>query len=197
VRNILRMKDLVFATHNANKANEVRALLAASYRILTLDEIGCDIDIPETGKTFAENAGLKTRFVRERFKLDSFGDDSGLEVEALNQEPGIFSARYSGRGDVANYELVLENLKGKTNRKARFRTVISLLLSGEEHLFEGTLPGVITEVPVGSYGFGYDPIFMPEGFDVTLAQMTMVQKNEISHRAIAMRKLVKFLGEQE
>jgi XTP/dITP diphosphohydrolase len=191
------MKDLVFATHNANKANEVRALLAASYRILTLDDIGCDIDIPETGKTFAENAELKTRFLREQFKLDSFGDDSGLEVEALNQEPGIFSARYSGRGDVANYELVLEKLKGKGNRKARFRTVISLLLSGEEHLFEGTLPGVITEVPVGSYGFGYDPIFMPEGFDVTLAEMTMVQKNEISHRAIAMRKLIKFLGEQE
>jgi XTP/dITP diphosphohydrolase len=191
------MKDLVFATHNANKAKEVRALLAASYRILTLDDIGCDIDIPETGKTFAENAGLKTRFLREQFKLDSFGDDSGLEVEALNQEPGIFSARYSGRGDVANYELVLEKLKGKGNRKARFRTVISLLLSGEEHLFEGTLPGVITEVPVGSYGFGYDPIFIPEGFDFTLAEMTMVQKNEISHRAIAMRKLIKFLGEQE
>jgi XTP/dITP diphosphohydrolase len=196
-RNILMMKDLVFATHNANKAKEVRALLAASYRILTLDDIGCDIDIPETGKTFAENAGLKTRFLREQFKLDSFGDDSGLEVEALNQEPGIFSARYSGRGDVANYELVLEKLKGKGNRKARFRTVISLLLSGEEHLFEGTLPGVITEVPVGSYGFGYDPIFIPEGFDFTLAEMTMVQKNEISHRAIAMRKLIKFLGEQE
>jgi XTP/dITP diphosphohydrolase len=190
------MKDLVFATHNANKANEVRAILAASYQIRTLDDIGCDVDIPETGKTFAENAGLKTRFLRAQYKLDSFGDDSGLEVEALNQEPGIFSARYSGGGDVANYELVLEKLKGESNRRAQFRTVISLLLGEEEQLFEGILPGVITERPIGNNGFGYDPIFMPDGYDITLAEMTMVQKNNISHRAIAMKKLIQFLEEQ-
>jgi XTP/dITP diphosphohydrolase len=190
------MMDLVFATHNANKATEVRALLAASYHIKTLDDIGCDVDIPETGKTFAENAGLKTKFLKTHYQTDSFGDDSGLEVAALNQEPGIFSARYSGLGDVANYELVLEKLKGQSNRRAQFRTVISLLLGDNEYLFEGTLPGAITEQPVGSNGFGYDPIFRPDGFDITLAEMTMEQKNEISHRAIAMRKLVKFLEEQ-
>jgi XTP/dITP diphosphohydrolase len=190
------MKEIVFATHNKNKATEVRALLAASYTILTLDDIGCQTDIPETGNSFAENASLKSNYVSTHFNMDCFADDSGLEVEALNNEPGIYSARYSGKGDVANYELVLEKLKGVENRKARFRTVISLLQNGKEYFFEGELPGLILDAPVGSNGFGYDPVFQPEGYEISLAEMTMEQKNAISHRAMAMKKLIAFLSEQ-
>ncbi len=188
------MKDLVFATHNKNKAAEVSALLAGHYRILNLDDIGCTTDIPETGNTFAENASLKSNFVVSQFQLDCFADDSGLEVEALNNAPGIYSARYSGGGDVANYNLVLEKLQGLTKRKAQFRTVISLNQGGQEHFFEGVLTGVITQAPVGNNGFGYDPIFQPDGYDITLAQMTMEEKNAISHRALAMKKLIHFLS---
>lgn len=190
------MKEIVFATHNKNKAGEVRALLAQKYKILTLDDIGCDTDIPETGNSFAENASLKSNYVFTNFKMDCFADDSGLEVEALNNEPGIYSSRYSGGGDVANYQLVLEKLIGLQSRKARFRTVISLLQSGKEYFFEGVLNGVIRDTPVGSNGFGYDPIFQPDGYNVSLAEMTMEQKNTISHRAVAMRKLIAFLSGQ-
>jgi XTP/dITP diphosphohydrolase len=190
------MKDLVFATYNKNKANEVRAMLAHSYRILSLDDIGCAAEIEETGNTFAENASLKSSFVVSNFQLDCFADDSGLEVEALNNAPGIYSARYSGGGDEANYKLVLEKLQGVANRNARFQTVISLNQGGQEYFFEGVLNGVITDTPAGDNGFGYDPIFQPDGFDVTLAQMSMEEKNAISHRAIAMKKLLAFLSEQ-
>lgn len=190
------MKDLVFATHNKKKAEEVRALLADQYNILTLDDIGCLNDIPETGSSFAENASLKSGYVASNFKMDCFADDSGLEVEALNNEPGIYSARYSGGGDVANYNLVLAKLKGKEDRRARFRTVISLLQGGNEYFFEGELPGVIREIPIGSNGFGYDPVFQPDGYEISLAEMTMEQKNSISHRAMAMKKLINFLKEQ-
>jgi XTP/dITP diphosphohydrolase len=190
------MKDIVFATHNKNKAAEVRILLADSYTVLTLDDIGCNTEIPETGSSFAENASLKSNYVATNFKMDCFADDSGLEVDALNNEPGIYSARYSGNGDVANYQLVLEMLKGLENRKARFRTVISLLQQGKEYFFEGLLPGVIRDTPIGNNGFGYDPIFQPDGYEISLAEMTMEQKNAISHRAIAMKKLISFLSEQ-
>lgn len=190
------MKDLVFATHNKKKAEEVRALLADQYNILTLDDIGCLDDIPETGSSFAENASLKSGYVASNFKMDCFADDSGLEVEALNNEPGIYSARYSGGDDVANYNLVLAKLKGKEDRRARFRTVISLLQDGNEYFFEGELPGVIRETPIGSNGFGYDPVFQPDGYEISLAEMTMEQKNSISHRAMAMKKLINFLKEQ-
>ena len=190
------MKDLVFATHNKKKAEEVRALLADQYNILTLDDIGCLDDIPETGSSFAENASLKSGYVASNFKMDCFADDSGLEVEALNNEPGIYSARYSGGDDVANYNLVLDKLKGKEDRRARFRTVISLLQGGNEYFFEGELPGVIRETPIGSNGFGYDPVFQPDGYEISLAEMTMEQKNSISHRAMAMKKLINFLKEQ-
>ena len=190
------MKDLVFATHNKKKAEEVRALLADQYNILTLDDIGCLDDIPETGSSFAENASLKSGYVASNFKMDCFADDSGLEVEALNNEPGIYSARYSGGGDVANYNLVLAKLKGKEDRRARFRTVISLFQDGNEYFFEGELPGVIRETPIGSNGFGYDPVFQPDGYEISLAEMTMEQKNSISHRAMAMKKLINFLKEQ-
>jgi XTP/dITP diphosphohydrolase len=191
------MKQLVFATNNQYKTEEVKTLLSGKYEVLNLRDIGCSTDIPETADSFAGNAGLKSRFVFERYQLDCFGDDSGLEVEALNNEPGIYSARYAGeRGDRANLELVLQKMEGQENRKARFRTVISLLQNGEEYLFEGTIHGTLRTVPVGTNGFGYDPIFEPEGYQQTFAEMDMAQKNEISHRAIAMAKLIEFLKQQ-
>jgi XTP/dITP diphosphohydrolase len=191
------MKQLVFATNNQYKTEEVKTLLSGKYEVLNLRDIGCSTDIPETADSFAGNAGLKSRFVFERYQLDCFGDDSGLEVEALNNEPGIYSARYAGeRGDRANLELVLQKMEGQENRKARFRTVISLLQNGEEYLFEGTINGTLRTAPVGTNGFGYDPIFEPEGYLQTFAEMDMAQKNAISHRAIAMSKLIDFLKQQ-
>jgi XTP/dITP diphosphohydrolase len=190
------MKQLVFATHNANKLAEVQFMLQAHYHVIGLDDLGYEGEIPETGATFAENASLKTHFVFERFGLDCFGDDSGLEVEALNQEPGIYSARYSGAGEKANIDLILEKLDGVENRKARFKTVVSLLHEGKEHFFEGELKGSIIKAPIGDNGFGYDPIFQPDGYDITLAQMSMVEKNAISHRAMATRQLKDWLISQ-
>jgi len=191
------IKQLVFATNNVNKTKEVSNLLAGQYEVLNLKDIGCTTDIPETADTFAGNAGLKSRFVVENFNLDCFADDSGLEVEALNNEPGIYSARYAGqRGDEANLELVLQKMQGQQNRTARFITVISLIQNGEEFLFEGVIQGTIRESPAGNNGFGYDPVFQPDGYQITFAEMDMEQKNKISHRAIAMRKLIVFLKEQ-
>lgn len=187
------MKQLVFATHNKNKLAEVQALLAGKYQVSGLTELGITEEIPENGSSFAENASLKTHYVYERLQLDCFGDDSGLEVEALNQEPGIYSARYSGKGDLANTQLVLQKMEGEANRKARFKTVISLLSEGQEYFFEGQLDGTITLEPRGTQGFGYDPIFQPDGYNITLAEMTMAEKNAISHRALAMKKLLKWL----
>ena len=190
-------RQLVFATNNQYKTEEVKTLLSGQYEVLNLKDIGCSTDIPETADSFAGNAGLKSRFVADHFNLDCFGDDSGLEVEALNNEPGIYSARYAGgRGDAANLRLVLQKLEGQQNRKARFRTVISLMQDGKEFLFEGVVNGTIRETPAGGNGFGYDPVFEPEGYQQTFAEMSMEQKNEISHRAIAMRKLIAFLKEQ-
>lgn len=191
------MKQLVFATNNENKTSEVRNLLAGQYQVLNLKDIGCTTDIPETADSFAGNAELKSSFVAENFKLDCFADDSGLEVEALNNEPGIYSARYAGeRGDQANLKLVLQKMEGQQNRKARFRTVVSLIQGAERFIFEGVIEGTIRETPTGGKGFGYDPIFQPDGYQQTFAEMSMEQKNEISHRAIAMRKLITFLKEQ-
>lgn len=191
------MKDLVFATNNQYKADEVSKLLDGQYKILTLKNIGCDVDIPETGSTFAENAALKSSYIFENYSLDCFGDDSGLQIDALNDEPGIFSARYSGvRDDQKNLELVLEKMSGVLDRKARFTTVISLAHAGQNHFFEGIIEGVIVDKPTGDKGFGYDPIFQPNGYDLTFAEMTISQKNEISHRAIAMSKLIEFLKYQ-
>jgi XTP/dITP diphosphohydrolase len=188
------IKTLVFATHNQHKADEVTSMLSGQYQVLTLDGIGCSTDIPETGKTFAENALLKSTYVVENYKIDCFSDDSGLEVEALNFEPGIYSARYSGvKDDLKNLELVLEKMQGITNRKARFRTVISLVQGEKNHFFEGVIQGTLREAPSGTKGFGYDPIFQPDGYEETFAEMTKEQKNTISHRAIAMQKLIAFL----
>jgi XTP/dITP diphosphohydrolase len=191
------MRKLVFATQNQHKTAEVRTLLSDQYEVLNLADIGCTTDIPETGSTFAENAALKTSYVYENYQLDCFADDSGLEVEALNNEPGIYSARYAGgAGDAANLDLVLAKMKGQTNRKARFKTVVSLIHNNESYLFEGVIEGTIREERAGEQGFGYDPIFQPDGYDITFAEMTMAQKNEISHRAQAMRKLITFLKAQ-
>lgn len=191
------MRELVFATNNQHKTQEVRNLLMNEYKVLNLNDIGCDTDIPETGDTFAENATLKSRYVADHYQMDCFADDSGLEIEVLNQEPGIFSARYSGiKDDKENLNLVLQKMKGETNRKARFKTVISLIRNGEVFLFEGIINGTIRAESVGEKGFGYDPIFEPVGYDITFAEMSMDQKNQISHRALAMKKLITFLKEQ-
>jgi len=188
------MKQLVFATNNNHKTEEVKALLWPHYEVLNLIDIGSLTDIPETGASFAENARLKSSYVTEHFKLNCFADDSGLEVEALNNEPGIFSARYSGsRGDEQNLNFLLKKMQGVANRKARFKTVISLMKDGENYLFEGVITGELRFEPIGTMGFGYDPIFQPNGYTETFAQMAMEMKNQISHRAIAMKKLIEFL----
>lgn len=192
------MRELVFATNNQHKTQEVRNLLLNDYKVLNLNDIGCTTDIPETGSTFAENATLKSSYVTEHYQLDCFADDSGLEIEALNQEPGIFSARYSGvKDDQTNLNLVLQKMEGQVDRKARFRTVISLMRGTENFLFEGIINGTILERAIGTQGFGYDPIFVPDGYDQTFAEMSMEQKNQISHRALAMKKLISFLKEQK
>jgi len=189
-------KKLVFATNNSHKTEEVANILAPEYQVLNLKDINCLVDIPETGSTFAENATLKSTYVYQNYQLDCFSDDSGLEVDVLNNEPGIFSARYSGvKDDNTNLQLLLKNMEGKSNRKARFKTVISLLKNGENHLFEGVIEGTIRTEPTGTKGFGYDPIFQPNGYDVTFAEMEMSEKNRISHRALAMQKLIDFLRE--
>ncbi|WP_216641679.1 RdgB/HAM1 family non-canonical purine NTP pyrophosphatase [Pedobacter ginsengisoli] len=191
------LPELVFATNNKHKTEEIGNLLVNQYKVLNLKDIGCDVDIPETGDSFAENAKLKTSYVTDNFDLDCFADDSGLEIEALNNEPGIYSARYSGvRDDLKNLNLVLKKMEGETNRKAHFKTVISLNKGNKNYLFEGIVYGNIIQAPIGQDGFGYDPIFMPLGYDRTFAQMSMAEKNEISHRAIAMKKLIAFLKEQ-
>lgn len=186
--------QLVFATQNANKTIEVREILAHKYQVLNLTDIGCNVDIPETGDTFAENATLKSMYVVQNYQIDCFADDSGLEVEALNNEPGIYSARYSGeRGDRQNMMFLLQKMEGISNRNARFKTVISLVHKGVNHLFEGVINGKIRLAPTGENGFGYDPIFEPDGYTQTFAEMDLELKNKISHRALAMKKLIEFL----
>lgn len=188
--------QLVFATNNNYKTEEVRQILAPKYSVLNLTDIGCDVDIPENGDTFAANATLKSSYVVAHYNLDCFADDSGLEVEALNNEPGIFSARYSGkRGDAENMQYLLHKMEGIENRNARFKTVISLFKDGENYIFEGVIAGQLRTEPVGDKGFGYDPIFEPNGYNITFAQMDMAEKNRISHRALAMQKLITFLKE--
>lgn len=188
------ISSLVFATNNHHKSTEVGQILAPQYKVLNLQDIGCDVDIPETGDTFAENAFLKSSYVVKHYQMDCFADDSGLEVEALNNEPGIYSARYSGqRGDAINMQYLLQKMKGLTNRNARFITVISLIKNGQNYLFEGTIEGTIIHEPMGEKGFGYDPIFVPNGYDITFAQMDAELKNKISHRALATKKLINFL----
>ena len=188
-------EQLVFATNNLHKIEEVTAKLGGSIDLKTLNDIGCYDEIIENGSTFSENASIKSHFIFEKYGLDCFGDDSGLEVEALQGEPGVFSARYAGKhGDhSANMDKLLTNLEHLENRRARFITVISLICKGTEYFFEGTVSGHIRLERSGNGGFGYDPIFEPEGFDRTFAEMSLEEKNKLSHRARAVEKLVAFL----
>ena len=189
--------QLVFATNNQHKLEEVQSKVGNTFKIISLYEIGCNGDIEETGLTLEENASIKSKFIHDKFGVDCFADDTGLEIEALNNEPGVFSARYSGERDfVKNMNLVLKNLENNPNRKARFRTVISLILNNQEYLFEGIVNGNIRTKPIGSAGFGYDPIFQPEGYAITFAEMDLAEKNKISHRGIAMQKLIDFLNQE-
>lgn len=186
--------ELIFASNNQHKVEEIQAIVGKDLILKSLNDIGCFDEIPETGDTFAENAGQKSRYIFDRYQHDCFGDDSGLEIDALNGEPGVYSARYSGSRDFEkNMQLVLERLAGSADRKARFKTVISLILKGEEYLFEGTVEGTITRQRLGSQGFGYDPIFQPDGYNISFAEMDIAEKNRISHRAKAMEKLLAFL----
>jgi non-canonical purine NTP pyrophosphatase, rdgB/HAM1 family len=189
------MRKLIFATNNEHKLEEVKSLLSKRYTILGLKDIGDDTDIPETGDTLEENAMIKADYLWNNYGYNCFADDTGLEVEALNNAPGVYSARYAGedKNSVANMEKVLSELEDKTNRKARFRTVIALILDGKRYLFEGKVEGTITLFPQGTAGFGYDPIFQPDGYDKTFAELGLDVKNEISHRARAIQELALFL----
>jgi XTP/dITP diphosphohydrolase len=199
-------KKLVFATNNAHKIEEVQALLAAGgdevasrYEILSLADIGCTEEIPETSDTFAGNALQKAEFVKVRYGYDCFADDSGLEVRALGMDPGVRSARYAtdGHDSEANINKLLNNMKNVSDRTAQFRTVIVLLMDGERFDFEGICRGRITTERSGCEGFGYDPVFAPEGHEVTFAEMSMSDKNAISHRGKAVRALVSFLNDKQ
>lgn len=190
------MQQLVFATNNQHKLEEVAAKIKDKFKLLSLADIGCTDDIEETGTTFRENASIKSHYIYEKYKLNCFGDDSGLEIDALNGEPGVYSARYAGEhgNRDANIAKVLRNFGGETNRKARFRTVISLMWNGEEYFFDGTVEGSIRTSPSGNDPFGYNPIFEPEGYNVTFAEISLDEKNRISHRAKAMDQLIGFLS---
>ena len=189
-------RKLVFATNNAHKLEEVAAILGDQVELLSLNDIGCQADIPETAETLEGNALLKSSYIYKNYHLDCFADDTGLEVEALNGAPGVYSARYAGgegHDAQANMLKLLHELDGKGNRKAQFRTAISLILDGKEYLFEGVIKGEIIKEKRGDSGFGYDPVFMPEGYDRTFAELGNDIKNQISHRALAVQKLCEFL----
>ena len=191
----MKMK-LVFATNNAHKLEEIREMAGGQYEIVSLKEIGCQEEIPEEQDMLEGNALQKARFVKERYGADCFADDTGLEIAALGGEPGVRSARYAGEGhdSEANMRKVLAKMEGVDDRRARFRTVIALILDGEEHLFEGEVRGEILREKHGAEGFGYDPIFRPEGFAESFAEMSLDAKNAISHRGRATRALIRFLN---
>ena len=186
---------LVFATNNPHKLRELQAILGESFELLSLKDIGCEEEIPEEQPTLEGNARQKSFYVYKKYGYSCFADDTGLEIEALNGEPGVYSARYAGeaKDPQANMDKVLAKLENANNRKARFRTVISLVLDGEEKQFEGTVEGEITKEKRGGSGFGYDPIFLPAGYKKTFAEMSLADKNQISHRARAVQKLVEYL----
>lgn len=192
-----KMRKLVFATNNAHKLEEVRAILGENIEVLSLDDIGCHADIPETAETLEGNAALKAEYIYEHYGLDCFADDTGLEVEALDGAPGVYSARYAGgegHDSEANMKKLLKELEGKDNRRAQFRTAICLIESGKEYLFEGIVKGGIIEEKRGASGFGYDPVFVPEGYGETFAEMGGEEKNKISHRARAVQQLCAYLN---
>lgn len=190
------MNKIVFATNNQHKLAEIRAMLKGKFEVIGLDELGCFEEIPETADTLEGNASQKSNYIFTRYHVNCFADDTGLEIEALNNEPGVYSARYAGEAKSAldNMQKVLKNLQGVKNRKARFRTVISLIQDGEEHLFEGNVDGEITQEMSGEKGFGYDPVFKPKDFKKTFAEFTQDEKNAISHRGRAVQKLIDYLN---
>lgn len=195
----IKRAELVFATNNAHKLSEIRAIFGDTLHILSLADIDCHDDIPETANTLEGNALIKARWVKERYGYDCFADDTGLEVEALNGAPGVHTARYAypDRHDPeANTQKLLAALKGSTNRAAQFRTAIALILNGEEHVFEGVVRGEIATEKRGTEGFGYDPVFIPEETGRTFAELGTDVKNKISHRARAVAKLVEYLSKQ-
>ncbi|MBU8893000.1 MAG: non-canonical purine NTP diphosphatase [Bacteroidales bacterium] len=187
--------ELVFATNNQHKLKEVQFLLGDKIKLLSLKDIGCSEEIPEDYETLKENASQKARYIYDRYKMNCFADDTGLEIDALNGEPGVYSARYAGEPCTFddNNKKVLEKLQGIKNRKACFKTVISLILDGKEYFFEGQVDGEILTEKTGKDGFGYDPVFKPVECDLSFAEMSMEEKNKISHRARATKKLVGFL----
>ena len=188
---------ILFATNNAHKLQEVQQILGADYLLVTPHQCGVDEEVPEEQETLEGNALQKARYLFERTGLDCFADDTGLEVAALNGAPGVHSARYatSGHDFAANMRLLLHNLEGVEDRSARFRTVVALILGGQEYLFEGEVRGTIMQEPAGEGGFGYDPVFRPEGYDLSFAEMAPEEKNRISHRGRAVAKLAAFLAE--
>lgn len=188
-------KKLVFVTNNAHKLEEISQILGDKIDLLSLKDINCQEDIPETADTLEGNAFQKASYIHQKYGYDCFADDTGLEVEALNGEPGVFSARYAGSGhdSEANMQKLLQNLIGKTNRKAQFRTSICLIFDGKVHTFEGICKGIIIEEKRGETGFGYDPIFVPEGYENTFAELGNNIKNQISHRAKAVEALCTYL----
>ncbi|MFT5309284.1 MAG: XTP/dITP diphosphohydrolase [Bacteroidia bacterium] len=188
--------EIVFASNNAHKLEEVKSKLPAEFKVLSLKEVLGDVDIPETGTTLDANAIIKAKYVFDKTGKNCFADDTGLEISALNGEPGVYSARYAGESCSFqdNMDKVLKGLHGVEDRSAQFRTSICLYLNGEQHLFEGAVQGKILAEEHGGDGFGYDPIFRPDGFKESFAQMTIAQKNEISHRGLAVQKLVEFLS---
>ncbi len=189
------MKQLVFATNNPHKLEEIRMAVGNRLEILSLEEIGCWEDIPETADTLEGNASQKSHYVKDKYGYDCFADDTGLEVEAIGGKPGVYSARYAGPGHdhEKNMEKLLAEMKEEKNRKCRFRTVISLIREGREHFFEGIVNGNLLHEKHGEKGFGYDPIFQPDEYNTSFAEMNMEDKNRISHRGKAIRKLIRFL----
>lgn len=189
--------EIIFATHNKNKLKEVQIMMPENIKLLSLDDIGMHEEIPETSNTISGNAAQKVVFIRERYDLPVFADDTGLEVGSLNNEPGVYSARYAGeqKNSEDNMTLLLKKLEEKSDRSARFVTVFALDMANNQTIFEGICEGVITKQRSGQDGFGYDPIFIPRGFDKTFAQMSLVEKGQVSHRGIALRKLIAYLSQ--
>jgi XTP/dITP diphosphohydrolase len=190
---------LCMATNNAHKIAEIKPLLDDSVQLVSLNDVGCREELPETGDTLEANSWQKAQYVWDHYGVSCFADDTGLEVEALDGEPGVYSAMYAGpqRDSGDNMQLLLRKLEGKTNRKAQFRTCITLILDGQKHQFEGIVKGTLLEAPRGSGGFGYDPLFVPDGYAQAFAEMPLSEKNKISHRSRAVQELIRFLGQKE
>lgn len=193
------MKKIIFATNNQHKLQEVKEVLGKTIEIISLAELNCNEDIPETANTLEGNALIKAEYIFNKFGLDCFADDTGLEVEALDGAPGVYSARYAGEDNnaIANMEKLLQNMNQHSNRNARFRTVIAYIEQGKIHYFEGKIEGSIATEPKGKAGFGYDPVFIPTGYDLSFAELGTEEKNKISHRALAVNQFAQFLKEKK